>query len=164
MNDLITVSKEDYLKAILERESEGKTVIPALLAHWLSVSAPAVTMAVKRLKRDGYVEVKADGIVRLTPKGRETATHTALETTTAGGASTGGAAVSAGVSIALAFVTDQTTATTGRIPAGWGRTRRCRGLRPAWPKRPSPGSSSLRSPSSGGAGLPSAACSTPGCA
>ena len=77
MNDLITVSKEDYLKAILESESEGKTVIPALLAHWLSVSAPAVTMAVKRLKRDGYVEVKADGIVRLTPKGRETATHTA---------------------------------------------------------------------------------------
>ncbi len=78
MHDLITVSKEDYLKAILESESEGKTVIPALLAHWLSVSAPAVTMAVKRLKRDGYVEVKADGILRLTPKGRETATHTAL--------------------------------------------------------------------------------------
>jgi DtxR family transcriptional regulator, Mn-dependent transcriptional regulator len=78
MNDLITVSKEDYLKAILEGECEGKTVIPAVLAHWLSVSAPAVTMAVKRLKRDGYVEVKADGILRLTPKGRETATRTAL--------------------------------------------------------------------------------------
>ena len=78
MKDLITVSKENYLKAILEAESEGKTVIPALLAHWLSVSAPAVTMAVKRLKRDGYVEVKVDGIVRLTTKGRETATRTAL--------------------------------------------------------------------------------------
>jgi len=78
MNDLITVSKEDYLKAILESESEGETVIPAVLAHWLSVSAPAVTMAVKRLKRDGYVEVKADGILRLTEKGRETATKTAL--------------------------------------------------------------------------------------
>ena len=78
MNDLITVSKEDYLKAILESESEGKIVIPAVLAHWLSVSAPAVTMAVKRLKRDGYVEVKADGILRLTQKGRETATKTAL--------------------------------------------------------------------------------------
>ena len=78
MKELITVSKEDYLKAILETESEGKTVIPAVLAHWLSVSAPAVTMAVKRLKRDGYVEVNADGILRLTPKGRETATRTAL--------------------------------------------------------------------------------------
>ena len=78
MKDLITVSKENYLKAILEAESEGKAVIPALLAHWLSVSAPAVTMAVKRLKRDGYVEVKADGIIRLTQRGRETASRTAL--------------------------------------------------------------------------------------
>lgn len=78
MKDLITVSKENYLKAILEAESEGETVIPALLAHWLSVSAPAVTMAIKRLKRDGYVEVQLDGIIRLTPKGRETATKTAL--------------------------------------------------------------------------------------
>jgi DtxR family Mn-dependent transcriptional regulator len=53
-------------------------VIPALLAHWLEVSAPAVTMALKRLKRDGFVEVGADGIVRLTATGRETAYRTAL--------------------------------------------------------------------------------------
>ena len=32
---MITVSKEDYLKAILEAESEGETVISATLAHWL---------------------------------------------------------------------------------------------------------------------------------
>ncbi len=49
-----------------------------MLAHWLEVSAPAVTMALKRLKRDGYVEVGADGIVRLTATGRETAYRTAL--------------------------------------------------------------------------------------
>ena len=78
MTDSITVSKEDYLKAILEAESEGLHVIPATLAHWLSVSAPAVTMALKRLKRDGFVEVKADGIVRLTGSGKETAYRTAL--------------------------------------------------------------------------------------
>jgi DtxR family Mn-dependent transcriptional regulator len=78
MTDSITVSKEDYLKAILEAESEGQHVIPATLAHWLSVSAPAVTMALKRLKRDGFVNVKADGIVRLTGKGKETAYRTAL--------------------------------------------------------------------------------------
>jgi DtxR family Mn-dependent transcriptional regulator len=48
------------------------------VAHWLEVSAPAVTMALKRLKRDGYVEVGADGIVRLTATGRETAYRTAL--------------------------------------------------------------------------------------
>ena len=78
MKDSIHVSKENYLKAILEAEAEGREVIPAVLAHWLEVSAPAVTMALKRLKRDGYVEVGADGIVRLTATGRETAYRTAL--------------------------------------------------------------------------------------
>ena len=78
MKDAIHASKEDYLKAILEAESEGRQVIPAVLAHWLQVSAPAVTMALKRLKRDGNVIVGADGIVRLTPAGRETAYKTAL--------------------------------------------------------------------------------------
>lgn len=78
MKDSIHVSKENYLKAILEAEAEGKQVIPALLAHWLEVSAPAVTMALKRLKRDGLVTVGADGIVRLTAAGRETAYRTAL--------------------------------------------------------------------------------------
>jgi DtxR family Mn-dependent transcriptional regulator len=78
MKDSIHVSKEDYLKAILEAEAEGREVIPALLAHWLEVSAPAVTMALKRLKRDGYVVVGEDGIVRLTALGRETAYNTAL--------------------------------------------------------------------------------------
>ena len=78
MKDSIFVSKENYLKAILEAEAEGRQVIPAILAHWLEVSAPAVTMALKRLKRDGLVEVGADGIVRLTAAGRETAYRTAL--------------------------------------------------------------------------------------
>ncbi len=78
MKDAIPVSKENYLKAILEAEAEGRQVIPAMLAHWLEVSAPAVTMALKRLKRDGYVEVGADGIVRLTATGRDTAYQTAL--------------------------------------------------------------------------------------
>jgi len=78
MKDSINVSKENYLKAILEAEAEGREVIPAMLAHWLEVSAPAVTMALKRLRRDGFVEVGADGIVRLTPAGTETAYRTAL--------------------------------------------------------------------------------------
>ena len=78
MKDSIHVSKENYLKAILEAEAEGRQVIPAMLAHWLEVSAPAVTMALKRLKRDGFVEVGEDGIVRLTAEGRETAFRTAL--------------------------------------------------------------------------------------
>ncbi len=78
MRDSITVSKEDYLKAILEAESEGQHVISATLAHWLSVSPPAVTMALRRLKRDGYVLVKTDGAIQLSAKGKETAYKTAL--------------------------------------------------------------------------------------
>src|SRR5208337_579301 len=70
---VITVSKEDYLKAILEAEGEGETVISATLAHWLKVSPPAVTMAVRRLKKDGLVRVNSDGRVRLTAGGRKIA-------------------------------------------------------------------------------------------
>jgi DtxR family Mn-dependent transcriptional regulator len=70
---VITVSKEDYLKAILEAESEGQSVISATLAHWLSVSAPAVTMALRRLGKDGLVRVDANGNVRLTASGRKIA-------------------------------------------------------------------------------------------
>lgn len=75
---MITVSKEDYLKAILEAESEGETVISATLAHWLSVSPPAVTMALRRLKKDGFVRVQADGQVRLTGVGRKIARRLTL--------------------------------------------------------------------------------------
>jgi DtxR family Mn-dependent transcriptional regulator len=74
----ITVSKEDYLKAILEADAEGETVISATLKNWLSVSAPAVTMALRRLKKDGLVRVGPDGRVRLTPSGREIAHRTAV--------------------------------------------------------------------------------------
>lgn len=75
---MITVSKEDYLKAILEAESEGETVISATLAHWLKVSPPAVTMALRRLKKDGFVRVQADGNVRLTGAGRKIARRLTL--------------------------------------------------------------------------------------
>ncbi|PYV55589.1 MAG: metal-dependent transcriptional regulator [Acidobacteria bacterium] len=75
---MITGSKEDYLKAILEAEGEGETVISATLAHWLSVSPPAVTMALRRLKRDGLVRVLTDGTVKLTSAGRKIARHLTL--------------------------------------------------------------------------------------
>ncbi|MGC2711182.1 MAG: metal-dependent transcriptional regulator [Candidatus Sulfotelmatobacter sp.] len=73
ISPMITVSKEDYLKAILEAESEGESVIAARLADWLKVSAPAVTMALRRLKKDGLVRVLSDGHVRLTAAGRKIA-------------------------------------------------------------------------------------------
>jgi DtxR family Mn-dependent transcriptional regulator len=75
---MITVSKQDYLKAILEAESEGETVISATLAHRLSVSPPAVTMALRRLKKDGLVRVQTRGHVGLTSSGRRIARKLAL--------------------------------------------------------------------------------------
>ena len=70
---MITVSKEDYLKAIHEAESEGESVISATLAHWLKVSPPAVTMALRRLKKDGLVRVQTNGHVTLSAAGRRIA-------------------------------------------------------------------------------------------
>ena len=78
MQTTITVSKEDYLKAIAEAEAEGETVISATLAHWLSVTRPAVTTALKRLSKDGLVRVSKDGRVQLTSDGRGIAERTIL--------------------------------------------------------------------------------------
>jgi len=69
----ITISKENYLKAIAEADSEGEPVIAATLARWLNVSAPAVAMAIKRLKRDALIRVSKDGQICLTPAGRDIA-------------------------------------------------------------------------------------------
>jgi DtxR family Mn-dependent transcriptional regulator len=69
----ITISKENYLKAIAEAESEGETVIAATLARWLNVSAPAVTMAIRRLKRDALISADPSGHIHLTPAGRDIA-------------------------------------------------------------------------------------------
>jgi DtxR family Mn-dependent transcriptional regulator len=69
----ITISKENYLKAIAEAEAEEETVIAATLARWLNVSAPAVTMATRRLKRDALIEVARDGRISLSAQGREIA-------------------------------------------------------------------------------------------
>jgi DtxR family transcriptional regulator, Mn-dependent transcriptional regulator len=69
----ITISKENYLKTISEAESEGEVVKAVTLTRWLNVSAPAVTMAVKRLKRDGLIEVGDEGHISLTDSGREIA-------------------------------------------------------------------------------------------
>lgn len=69
----ITISKENYIKAIAEAESEGETVKAVTLTRWLQVSAPAVTMAIKRLKRDALIRVGSEGQITLTSAGREIA-------------------------------------------------------------------------------------------
>ena len=66
----ITISKENYLKAIAEAQSEEETVKAVTLARWLHVSAPAVTMAIKRLRRDALIRVGTEGQITLTAAGR----------------------------------------------------------------------------------------------
>ena len=68
---MITVSKEDYLKSILEADTEGEIVISARLAHLLKVSPPAVTMALRRLKerRPGARRLPEGEVSRLTSAG-----------------------------------------------------------------------------------------------
>jgi DtxR family Mn-dependent transcriptional regulator len=66
----LTISKEDYLKAIAEAEAEEGVVIAATIARWLHVSAPAVTLALRRLSRDKLVKVERKGHIALTAEGR----------------------------------------------------------------------------------------------
>jgi DtxR family Mn-dependent transcriptional regulator len=70
---LLTISKENYLKTIAEAASEGEAVKAVTLARWLHVSAPAVTMAIKRLRRDDLIDVGEEGHLTLTAAGREIA-------------------------------------------------------------------------------------------
>ena len=52
-----TASVQDYLAAIYDLAGSGKPVIGARLAKHMAVSAPAVTEAVQRIARGGYVKV-----------------------------------------------------------------------------------------------------------
>ena len=67
----LTISKEDYLKAIAEAEPEEGSVIGATIARWLGVTPPAVALALRRLRRDKLVEVDRKGQISLTKAGRE---------------------------------------------------------------------------------------------
>jgi DtxR family Mn-dependent transcriptional regulator len=67
----LTISKEDYLKAIAEAESEEGSVIAATVARWLGVTPPAVALALRRLRRDKLVEIDRKGRIFLTPSGHQ---------------------------------------------------------------------------------------------
>jgi DtxR family Mn-dependent transcriptional regulator len=69
----LTISKEDYLKAIAEAHSEEGTVFAATIARWVGVSAPAVALALRRLRRDKLVEVDRKGRIFLTAPGQRVA-------------------------------------------------------------------------------------------
>jgi len=61
---------EDYLGVIYTLGRDGERVIGARLAESLDVSAPTVTATLKRMCRDGWVEIDDDKEVSLTSRGR----------------------------------------------------------------------------------------------
>lgn len=67
----VSVSEEDYLKAIYHMQLELQEPISARLSEALGVTPPAVTAALRRMVRRGHVRLDSkDGRIRLTPKGR----------------------------------------------------------------------------------------------
>jgi DtxR family transcriptional regulator, Mn-dependent transcriptional regulator len=69
-----TETVDKYLEAIYYIAGEGEVVRPSRLAYWLSVSAPTVSNALVRLKRDGWIDIGSDRSVTLTDSGTDTAT------------------------------------------------------------------------------------------
>lgn len=68
-----TASVQDYLAAIYDLAGSGRPVIGARLAKHIGISAPAVTEAVQRLTRGGWVRVGRGKELVLTPRGLEVA-------------------------------------------------------------------------------------------
>ena len=62
-----------YLEAIFYIWNEGEAVRSARLADWLGVSRPTVTVALRRMSRDGMVRLNARKEIELTAKGRRMA-------------------------------------------------------------------------------------------
>ena len=62
-----------YLEAIYYIRAEGEPVRSARLADWLSVSRPTVTVALRRMTRDGMVRLNAHKEIELTARGDEAA-------------------------------------------------------------------------------------------
>jgi DtxR family Mn-dependent transcriptional regulator len=60
-----------YLEAIHYMEAEGETVRSARLADWLGVSRPTVTVALRRMTRDGMVRINSRKEIELTERGRK---------------------------------------------------------------------------------------------
>jgi len=58
-----------YLEAIYYMWSEGEPLRSARLADWLAVSRPTVTVALRRMTRDGMVRMNSRKEVELTPRG-----------------------------------------------------------------------------------------------
>jgi DtxR family transcriptional regulator, Mn-dependent transcriptional regulator len=73
LNDSLTRSVEDYLKAIYQLSPEGRPASTSDIAHRLALSPPSVTGMVKRLSEHGLLEHVPYRGVQLTEEGRRAA-------------------------------------------------------------------------------------------
>jgi len=64
---------EDYLQSMYSLETEGERVISARLARWMRVTPPTAWATVRRMERDGLVEIDGKKTIHLTKRGRELA-------------------------------------------------------------------------------------------
>ena len=65
---------EEYSETIYELAEDGVAVIQARIAERLDVSRPAVSEMIRRMEKEGLVATDGDGVISLTPEGRELAT------------------------------------------------------------------------------------------
>lgn len=71
--DLLSATVEEYLETIYNMSMEDEVVIGARLAEKFRVAPPSVTEMLKRLTRDGYIEMNAKRHVMLTEAGKQAA-------------------------------------------------------------------------------------------
>lgn len=64
---------ENYLETILILSKGSRHVRSIDVVNELGLSKPTVSVAMKKLREDGYVSVDADGYITLEPKGIEIA-------------------------------------------------------------------------------------------
>ena len=69
-------SQEDYLEKILQISQEKDNVHAIDVARGLSFSKPSVSVAMNKLKEQGYIEINDKGEITLTPSGLEIAEKT----------------------------------------------------------------------------------------
>lgn len=66
-------SAEDYLEAILFLRERNGMVRSIDIAHEKNITKPSVSVAMKKLRENGYIEMDADGFIFLLPPGEEIA-------------------------------------------------------------------------------------------
>jgi DtxR family transcriptional regulator, Mn-dependent transcriptional regulator len=68
-----TPTIEDYLAMMFVMERDGESIVAARLAESLEVSPPTVTVTLKRMERDGWIQVQGRRNIHLTEVGSEAA-------------------------------------------------------------------------------------------